>query len=124
MKNICVFLITSISCIANAATPLEFCGQYQAQGEIAKNTTETGYSLVINQNTKSEYQLKFRLQDELKISSFVSKRVDISFLLSKKPSGMKAEIDKVLSIKKNPYNGIELSKKNEIELIKKSECNK
>jgi hypothetical protein len=34
----------------------------------------------------------------------------------------RSEIDKVISIKKIPYAGVEISKNNEIELIKKSEC--
>jgi hypothetical protein len=116
------FLIFILSIKAYASTPIQNCGEFKAFGEIIKNSEETGYSLVVNKNTKSQYLLKIKLKDELLVSSYIDKKVSMNFLLNHLSNGMNAEIDKVISIKKIPYAGVEISKNNEIELIKKSEC--
>jgi hypothetical protein len=123
MKLLFMFLfLMSFSQSTFGALPIELCGEYKAKGVIEKNREETGYSLIINKNTKSEYKFKIKLQDELEVSSFLSKNILMSFIINHSTSGMKGEVDKVISIKKIPSEGFEVSKKNEIELIKKSEC--
>lgn len=107
---------------AYAATPIHNCGEFKASGEIIKNSEETGYSLVVNKNTKSQYLFKIKIKDELIVSSFLDKKVLMNFSLKHSANGMSAEIDKVISIKKIPFVGVEVSKNNEIELINKSEC--
>lgn len=114
--------LMSVSQSTFGASPIEICGEYKAKGVIEKNKEETGYSLIVNKNTKSEFKFKIKLQDELEVSSFLSKNILMSFIINHPTSGMKGEVDKVISIKKIPFEGFEVSKKNEIELIKKSEC--
>lgn len=122
MKTIHIFLLIFHSFSTLAASPMDACGEYRAKGEIVKNPNEAGYSLLVNPKTKSEFQFKIKLRDELKASSFFTQRVEATFLVAKKMNGMKGEIEKMISIKKIPAKSIGIDTKNEIELIKKSDC--
>jgi hypothetical protein len=122
MKTFIAFAFILYACSLSAATSIDGCGEFRAMGEIVKNTHESGYSLVVNQNSKSEYQFKIKIQDELKISSFISSNIEVIFKMNRVMNGMKGEVEKILKIKKIPAKTIELSKKNNIELVAKSEC--
>jgi len=117
-----LYLILQLFQGAYASAPIESCGEFKALGEIMKNKDETGYSLIVNSNTKSQYDLKVKLNQELQVSSHLGKRVLMTFTMQHPSNGMRGQIDKVISIKKIPFEGIETSKKNELELVLKSEC--
>lgn len=97
------------------------CGQYVMKGTILKNQKEVGYRFVLNQGTKSEYNFKIKIEDELKIAPYIDKAVGVTANIEsvKDQKGIFSSIEKAEFAFVDKLNPAE-----NITLIKKMDCKK
>ncbi len=124
MKILIIFLIFVLPKISFSFFDFRGCGEYKIMGIPKKNADSTGYSLFVQQLTKSEYQLIIDIKDELKLAPYVNHLIQIDAIIEKNLNGYKGSIAKVVSIVNVPKDPINIKIEDSFILIRKIDCQK
>lgn len=118
MKVLFLFYIISTTLNANEISD---CGEYSLRG-IVRPLPE-GLTIVINENTQSEMQIKTTISESSKLGAFMDKPVTVQALLNKKFDGTKGFSEQIIKVDfrlPDPLN----PKDTGVILIKKTACKK
>jgi hypothetical protein len=107
---------------AHALVGLKECGDYQINGVIRKNIEEHGYSVIVNEHTKSEYKFVISINDELKISPFIGSSIELTAKIIKSHTGFSSHLEKIFSVKKLTREELQSSRQEKITLLSKEPC--
>ena len=99
------------------------CGEYLAAGTV-HSSVKTGYTLVVNEKTRSEYNFKIPIIEEPKFAPYVDKPLKAQIKVTKQIDGTKGEIEKVLNVDHRVPNPLHPAFDTGFRLIKKLECKK
>lgn len=98
------------------------CGEYWVAGTVRIN--KTGYFLIVNEKTQSEYRLKTPIIEEPKLSPYVDKPMKARILITKKIDGTIGEINKILTVEYRISNPLHPNFDTGFRSIKKMICKK
>lgn len=112
-----LFLITSTL----NASELSECGEYYLRGVV--RPLKDGLTIVVNEKTQSELQIKTSITESSKLGAFINKPVTATALLTQKFNGTRGFAEQIINADfrlPNPLN----PKDTGLKLIKKTECKK
>lgn len=103
------------------AYELSECGEYTIKGVI--RPLKDGITIVINEKTKSELQIKTTILESSQLAAFSNKPVTVTALLNQKFDGTKGFAEKIIKIEfrlPDPMNPTDTG----VKLEKKTDCKK
>lgn len=110
-----LFFIFFLSTILNA-DELGSCGEYTLRGVV--RPLADGLTIVVNEKTKSEMQIRTTILESSKLGAFIDKPVTVTALLTHKFNGTKGFSEQILKVDfrlPDPINpqdtGLKLNKK-------------
>ena len=121
-----LFVFTTATLAQENTKPYEGfqgCGEYLAAGTV-HSSVKTGYTLVVNEKTRSEYNFKVPIIEEPKFAPYVDKPLKASILVTKPIDGTRGEIEKVTKVEHRVPNPLHPVFDTGFRLIKKVECKK
>ncbi len=126
--TLCAFLIllSSVVLAQENTKPYEGfqgCGEYLAAGTV-HSSVKTGYMLVINEQTRSEYNFRIPIMEEPKFAPYMDKPLKASVLITKPIDGTRGEIEKVIKVEHRIPNPLHPVFDTGFRLIKKVKCKK
>lgn len=106
--------------LAFAAGEITDCGEYTVKGIV--RAKEGAVSLIVNENTNSEYSIKFKTEEMIKIALFIDTPVIAKIELTKKFNGTYGYGSKIISADKHIADPLNQDTKRFV-LNKKLPCN-
>lgn len=93
---LCLFILPHLAFAAGEVTD---CGEYTVKGIV--RAKEGAVSLVVNENTHSEYNIKFKTEEMIKIALYIDTPVIAKIELTKKFNGTYGHGSKIISADKH-----------------------
>lgn len=118
MKVLLLLFIVSTTLHANEISE---CGEYSLRGVV--RPLKDGLTIVVNEKTQSEMQIKTTISESSKLGAFINKPVTANALLVKKFNGTKGFAEQVMNVDfrlPDPLN----PKDTGVAFIKKADCKK
>lgn len=115
------FLLLLLVSTTLSANELSHCGEYTLRGVV--RPLKDGLTIIVNEKTQSELQIKTSIAESSKLGAFINKPVTVSALLTQKFNGTRGFAEQILKADfrlPDPLN----PKDTYVALDKKTDCKK